>query len=107
VPLYVWIALLLVIAVSIVGIAIIVTRALTLWRTFKAFGRATDDTMARLAASLDRMDAKSATLGSGMPRLEAALARLQSDLARLAVLRQAVQDARESVGWILAIYPRK
>jgi hypothetical protein len=53
------------------------------------------------------MESKSATLGSDLPRLEAKAARLRADLARLAVLRQAVQDARDSFAWILAVYPRK
>jgi hypothetical protein len=56
---------------------------------------------------MERMGAKSATLGSDLPRLEARVARLQADLARLAVLRQAVQDARQSFGSVLAVYPRK
>lgn len=102
-----WIAVLVVAVAAVGGIAYIATRALALWRTFKAFGRATDETVAALAASLERMEAKSATLGSDLPRLEATMARLRADLARLAVLRQAVQDALDSFGWILAVYPRK
>ena len=89
------------------GIALIFSRALELWRTFKAFGRATEETVAGVVVCLDRLEAKSATLGSDLPRLEATFARLQADLAQLAVLRQAVQDARDSFGWILAVYPRK
>ncbi len=106
-PLYVWFALLLVVGATIGGIALIVTRALALWRTFKAFGRAVDDTVRGLEASLARLTEKSATLGSDLPRLEGRVAGLSGDLARLTVLRAAVQDARDSFGWILAVYPRK
>jgi hypothetical protein len=106
-PLYVWIALLVLLAATAWGVTYIVARALSLWRTFKAFGRAISATVAAVVASLDRMESKSATLGSDLPRLEAKAARLRADLARLAVLRQAVQDARDSFAWILAVYPRK
>lgn len=106
-PLYVWIALFVLVAATLWGIGIVVTRALSLWRTFKAFGRAIDASVTGIVASLDSMEAKSATLGSDLPRLEATVARLRADLARFAVLRQAVQDARDSFAWILAVYPRK
>jgi hypothetical protein len=106
-PLYVWIALLLLLAATLWGIGVIVTHALSFWRTFKAFGRALDETVRGVEASADRLATTSETLGSGLPNLQASLAHLRSDLARLAVLRQAVQDARESFGWILAVYPRK
>ena len=102
-----WIGVLVVVIAAIAGIAYIVVRALELWRTFKAFGRALNETVSGLVASLNRLETKSATLGSDVPRLQATTARLQSDLTRLAVLRQAVQDARDAFGWILAVYPRK
>jgi hypothetical protein len=106
-PLYVWIALLLLVAATLVGIGVVGTHALSFWRTFKAFGRAMDETLRGLEASAARLTESTATFGSGMPRLEAQLARLRADLARLAVLRTAVKEARESFGWILAVYPRK
>ena len=102
-----WTGILVVAIAAVGGIAYIATRALELWRTFKAFGRATNETVASLTASLGRMEAKTSALGSDLPRLEAATARLQADLARIAVLRQALQEAQESFGWILAVYPRK
>jgi hypothetical protein len=106
-PLYVWLALLVLLAATVGGIGVIVARGLSLWRTFKAFGRALDATVTGVVASMNRMEARSATLGAELPRLETAAARLRADLARFAVLRQAVQDARDSFAWILAVYPRK
>jgi hypothetical protein len=106
-PLYVWLALLVVVLASVAGIALLVTRALSLWRTFKAFGRAVDETLRGVESALGRFTDKSATLGSDLPRLEAHVARLRADLARLTVLRSAVQDARDAFGRILAVYPRK
>jgi hypothetical protein len=106
-PLYVWLALVLLVAATLWGIGVIVTHALSFWRTFKAFGRAADETLRGLEASAERLSANTATFGSDLPRLEAKLARLRADLATLAVLRVAVKEARESFGWILAVYPRK
>jgi hypothetical protein len=107
VPLYVWIALLLLAAAISWGIAVVATRALALWRTFKTFGSAMGETVSGVEAATERLARNSETLGSGLPKVEASVARLRADLARLAVLRQAVQDARDSFGWILAVYPRK
>jgi hypothetical protein len=106
-PLYVWLALVLLIAATLWGIGVIVTNALSVWRTFKAFGRAMDETLRGLEASAARLSENGANLGSGMPTLEAKLDRLRADLARFAVLRVAVKETRESFGWILAVYPRK
>jgi hypothetical protein len=106
-PLHVWLALLLLVAAALGGAALIAVRALALWQTFKTFGRAVDETVHALEASAAKLTESSATLGSALPRLEASTSRLGSDLARLAVLRAAVQDARDSFGWILAVYPRK
>jgi hypothetical protein len=106
-PLYVWIALILLLAATLWGIGVIVTHALSLWRTFKAFGRALDETVRGVETSAARLAATSETIGSDLPQLQARLARLRGDLARLAILRAAVKDARDSFGWILAVYPRK
>jgi hypothetical protein len=106
-PLYVWIALILLLAATLWGIGVIVSRALSFWRTFKAFGRALDETLRGIETSAARLAATSETFGSDVPNVQARTARLQGDLARLAVLRAAVTDARDSFGWILAVYPRK
>lgn len=106
-PLYVWIALVLLVAAMVWSGVHVFTRALAFWRTFKAFGRSMDETLRGLEASAARLTDNTATFGSDLPKLEAKLARLRADLARLAVLRTAVTDARESLGWILAVYPRK
>jgi hypothetical protein len=106
-PLYVWIALLVLVVATLWGIGVIVTHGLSFWRTFKAFGRAADEALRGLEASAAQLTKNTETFGSELPRLEAKLARLRADVARLAVLSAAVKDARESFGWILAVYPRK
>jgi uncharacterized membrane protein len=107
VPLFVWIALLVLVAATIWAVVHVFAQARAAWRQFKTFGRVLDETASTVEASADRLAATSDTFGSDFPRLEASLERLRRDLARLAVLRQAVQDARDSFGWILALYPRK
>jgi hypothetical protein len=106
-PLYVWIALLLLVAATVWGVATLVTRGLSFWRTFKTFGRALDETARGVEASAARLAATSETFGSDLPKVQARVARLRGDLARLAVLRATVKDAQDSFGWILAVYPRK
>ena len=106
-PLYAWIALLFVVAATALGALHVFRHARALWRTFKAFGGAVDETVRGVEASVERLTASSAGLGSGLPRLEAHTARLRTDLARFAVLRAALQDVRDSFGRILAVYPRK
>ena len=78
-----------------------------LGRQFMAFGPALDERISAVEASADRLAATSDTFGSDLPKLEARLTRLRGDLARLAVLRAALQDVRDSFGWFLALYPRK
>ena len=106
-PLYVWLALLLVVGATVGGTALLVVRALALWRTFKGFGRALGETLARLDASTARLAHGAENIGSDLPRLDGRMARLRTDLARFAVLRAAAQDVRDSFGRILAVYPRK
>ena len=76
-------------------------------RTFRSFRGEMDRTMERLTVSLDELERNSQELGSSTPKLEASLARLRVSLARGAVLQAAVQDVRDSVGRLTAVYPRK
>jgi hypothetical protein len=95
------------VAVTLAGIGFIAVRGLQLWRTFKAFGRALDDTTSALTRSLERLGTASAGASAAPERLDPSLARLRVSLARLAVLRSAIQDVQDSVGRLTAVYPRK
>jgi hypothetical protein len=66
-----------------------------------------DSALIQLNASAEALAGRSATFGAGSPRLEAVSARFRISRARLAVLRSAVKDVRDSVGRVTAVYPRK
>ena len=106
-PFYVWIALAVLVGAIVWAIVHVFAQSRRLWRQFKAFGPALEETVSSVERAADRLGTTSETFGSDLPKLEARLERLRTDLARLAVLRAAVQDARDSFGWILALAPRK
>ncbi|MHB8643952.1 MAG: hypothetical protein ACYDA3_13820 [Gaiellaceae bacterium] len=106
-PLYTWLALLLVIVACVVGLALVAVRGLELWRTFKAFGRALEQAIGAVMSSVERLAASTERASAAPQRLEPVIARLQSDLARAAVLRAAMQDVRDSLGRLTAFYPSK
>jgi hypothetical protein len=106
-PLSIWLSLLLVAVATVGGLALVGLRGLELWRTFKAFGRALEQTIAAVMSSVDRLAASTERASAAPERLEPALARLRGDLARAAVLRAAIQDVQASLGRLTAFYPSK
>ena len=76
-------------------------------RTFKIFGPALEGTTDELNRSLETLSRNSEEMGSSMPRLETSLARLRTSVARASILAAAVQDARDSLRRLVAVYPRK
>jgi hypothetical protein len=106
-PLYIWLSLLLVVVVSVGGLALLAVRGLELWRTFKAFGRALEQAVGAVMSSAERLADSTERASAAPQRLEPALARLRGDLARAAVLRAAIQDVRDSLGRLTAFYPSK
>ena len=106
-PLYVWFALLVLVAATIWAILHVFAQSRRLWRQFKAFGPALEETVSSVEAAADRLAVTSENFGSDLPKLDASLAGLRRDLARLTVLREALQDVRDTFGWILVLSPRK
>ena len=106
-PLLVWIALFVVLLSLTAGSVLLFLRVRRLWRTFKSFGSALDGVVRELNRSLETLSANAETFGSETPRLQASLERLRRSLARAAVLRAALEDARDAFGRLTAVYPRK
>jgi hypothetical protein len=100
----VWIALLVGLLAVIAAIALVVVRAVELWRTTRAFfgavGTAADDLGRRADALASREPAD-------FQRLEPALDRLRRSSAQLAVLRNELKRVREQASAALVLYPRK
>ena len=106
-PLLVWIGLLVLLFASTAGVVHVFLRARLAWRTLRSFGPALDGTVRDLTQSLDRLAGNAQSMGSGKPQLDASVKRLERSLARLQVLRAAVDEARDSVQRLTAVYPRK
>jgi hypothetical protein len=106
-PLPVWIALFVVLFALTAGSTYVFLRLRGLWRAFKSFGSALDGTVRDLTASLEGLAKNAEAFGSDTPKLQASLERLRHSLARAAVLRAALEDARDAFGRLTAVYPRK
>jgi hypothetical protein len=106
-PLLVWIALLMLLFALTAGSVHVFLRARGFWRTLKSLGPPLDGDLRDLTGSLERLTAGAEAMRGGTPQLDASLERLRRSLARLAVLRAAVQDARDSFTRLAAVYPRK
>jgi hypothetical protein len=100
----VWIALIVGFVAIVGSIVFLVTRALELWRTGKAFFGDFDGTMDDLSRSLDALASREAP---ELERLAPALARLRRSSAQLTVLRNAISRVREQAAGALVLYPRK
>jgi len=106
-PLPVWIALVVVLSSLTAGSIYVFLRVRRLWRAVKNLTSALDAVMRELTGSLERLATNGETFGSDTPKLQASLERLRHSLARAAVLRAALEDARDAFGRFTAVYPRK
>jgi anion-transporting ArsA/GET3 family ATPase len=82
------------------------TRLLQGWRVFKRFRRHLGNELDRLADAAERT-AQAAGRATDTTELDRSLGRLRVTLARLAVLREALDEATGTVGRFAAVYPRK
>ena len=81
-------------------------RSLAVWRQVKAVRRGVVDQLEELGAKGEATAEKVAATGDTVELQESA-ARLRVSLARLAVLREAIDEAQDSVGRLTAVMPRK
>jgi outer membrane murein-binding lipoprotein Lpp len=106
-PLLFWIPLALLLLALTAGSVYVFLRVRAFLRTAKIVGTQLDGTLRDLTASADRLSANIEEFNAAVPRLEASVERLERSLTRVAVLRAAVEDARESIGRLTVMYPRK
>ena len=103
----IWAALILVAVAGIASFTLLVQRSLRAWRAFKDTGgemlRGLDD----FTAKAEQVASKIAAAGDGTVEVQESLARLRVSLARLAVLREALDEADHLLGRVAAAYPRK
>ena len=96
-----WLALAVLLAGIIGGLAYAVFRAIALWRQVKRTGGAFSTESARIAAVTEEMQEHMDRANASSLRLQEATGRLAVSRARLDVQLQAVQEARSTVRRLL------
>lgn len=91
---------------GLAAIAYFAVRALEAWRTVKRFRRGLGRELERLA-DLGEATADKLETATDNAQLESSVSRLRVDLARYAVLREALDEAQGTFGWLALVYPRK
>ncbi len=91
---------------SVAALSFAAVRALRAWRDFKRLRRHVFRALDRLATEGERT-AELAAQATQNEELERSLGRLRRSLARLAVLREALGEARETFGRFAVVMPRK
>jgi hypothetical protein len=102
-----WIALAVAVVASAVGLFSAGRAGLQAWRDLRRAGGALSTALADLATRLERFSDGVAATSDHAPELQASTAGLQASLARLAVLRAAVDEARDAARRVTVFYPRK
>ena len=100
-----WVALVVLIAGVVGGIAYVVVRGIALWRQFKRTGRAFSAESSRIAESSAEMQEHMDRAEASGERLAGAGARLSTSRARLEVQLQAIREARHTVRRLLWFLP--
>jgi hypothetical protein len=88
------------------AIALLVVRALQAWRSLKRLRRGIARELVRLA-DLGEITADKLEAATDTTEVETSVTRLRVDLARLAVLRQAIDEAQDTFTRFAFVIPRK
>lgn len=105
-PLF-WLSLAVALVVVVASVVYSTRKGLEVFRGVKRLGGAVSSEVERIeqvSAQIERHLALAAESGS---RLDAKLAELRRSQARLNVLRSAIDEVRDSLGRVTAVYPRK
>ena len=102
----IWTALLVGGLAVLAALGFLAVRLLQGWRTLKRFRRHLGKELDRLADALERTSQATAR-ATDRTRLEDALGHLRVTLARVAILREALDEATGVFGRITVFYPRK
>jgi hypothetical protein len=100
----VWIALGVAVVALAAGFVVALRAGLDAWRAFRGSLGAASEALGDLGVRLERLARSMPTHG---PQLERSRARLDVSLARFAVLRSAIDEARDTVSPLTILYPRK
>jgi len=106
-PVWVWIALAVLVVCFVAGIAFAALRGLAAYRTLRSVGGELTAGIARVTRDADEIATKLERLAAGTGRLDAALERLRASRARLNVLLEAIAQMRSGIGRIRSVVPRK
>jgi uncharacterized protein HemX len=90
---------------SLVGLAVVVVRAVELWRQGKRTGRAFGDELALFEERSARTEQLLAEAERASQDLQAATARLRTSRAQLQVLLDSIETARRRTRWLRAFLP--
>ena len=102
----IWTALLVGGLAVLAALVFLAVRLLQGWRTLKRFRRHLGKELDRLADALERTSQATAR-ATDRTRLDQALGRLRVTLARVAILREALDEATGVFGRLTVFYPRK
>jgi hypothetical protein len=102
----IWTALLVGGVAVLAALGFLAVRLLQGWRTLKRFRRHLGKELDRLADTLARTT-EATPRATDRTRLDDALGRLRVTLARVAILREALDEATGVVGRLTLFYPRK
>ena len=105
-PLF-WLALAVAVVAIVASVISTTLKGLEAFRGVKRLGGAVTSEIARIeqvSGEIERHLALAAESGS---RLDAKLAQLRRSRARLNVLQSAIDEVRDSLGRVTAVYPRK
>jgi septal ring factor EnvC (AmiA/AmiB activator) len=103
----VWLAL-AVAVVAVVAASINVTlKGREAFRGAKRLSGTVSSELERIEEATGQIEEHLARAEASSARLETALDRLQRSRAQLNVLRSAIDDVRDSIGRVTAVYPRK
>jgi hypothetical protein len=94
-------------ALSLVGLCIVVVRAVALWRQGKRTGRAFGDELALFDERSARTERLLAEADRANRDLQAATARLRTSRAQLDVLLGSLETAQRRTRWLRAFLPAR
>jgi hypothetical protein len=103
----VWISLAFLVLVVLGSGTYVVVRGWRVWRTFRAFSRTIDDSVASVLSRAAKAEERALGLTDGATRLSTGTARIHASLERLAVLRAAAGEASAVLAALRGSVPRK
>ena len=105
-PLF-WLALAVAIVVIVASVVYSTRKGLEAFRGAKRLGGTVSSELERIEQASAQIERHLALAAESSTRLDAKLAQLRRSQARLNVLRSAIDEVRDSVSRVTAVYPRK